>query len=291
MPSKNHSRRSRQFSLTLGSTIILAFAALIFIFAFANSLFVNRRDRVNILLHSKDRITYYSISTTDEVNYIIYFRPDSKILVPGGYQRYRFGALAKLAILEKKPELLKKAYASATSSFTDFYFHSSKPEILYGSSIPEDIRYPGFSELFLYQSNANPLDRLYIWYRFLTAGRAHFTLISSPKIEEDFAKSYQGFFYNKSYRKERKLVQVIYTKKYRTADLIGRILEGNGIQVVDISYEDKPHNTCLVVENTTDFSRTAKDISKYFQCKLQKGQTGTFDILFILGDKEDYWEA
>lgn len=291
MVSKKRLKRVYHFRLTLGSTLLLSFATVFLIFSLANSLFIIRRDRVNLLLHSKDRITYYSISTTDEVNYIIYFRPDSKIIVPGGYQRYRFGALAKLASLDKNPELLKKAYSSATSSFTDFYFYSSQPEILYGTSIPGGVYFPKFSELFFYNSNANLLDRIYIWYRFLTSGKAQFTQISSPRVEEDFAKLYQGFFYNRTYRHERRLAQIIYTKKYRTADLIGRVLEGNGIQVVDISYKERPHNTCIVIESSSKFSQTAKDISKYFKCKLQTGQTGTFDILFILGDNEDYWEA
>lgn len=261
------------------------------LFLFANSLFTRKKDRVNIVVHMQDTIAYYSISTTDDVNYLIYFYPDSKIIVPGGYKYYRFGALAKLAQLDQKQEILKKSFSSATSSFTDFYFYPVKPEVLYGRSIPKGVHFPALSDLFLTQSNANPLDRVYLSLRFFSSAKPQFTLLPSPKLEEDFAKAYQGFFYRKTYRSERRLVQIVYTKKYKTADLISRILEGNGIQVVDISYGGKTYSTCNIIENSTRFSSTAKDLARFFGCELQKGKTETFDILFILGDKEDYWEA
>lgn len=278
-------------NLTFGLAFLFGFFAVFILALFANSLFIQKKDRVNILVHMKDKITYYSISTTDDVNYLIYFYPDSKIIVPGGYKYYRFGALAKLAELEKKQEILKKSFSSATSSFTDFYFYPTKPEVLYGRSIPKEVHFPGLSDLFFTQSNANLLDRIYLLLRFLSSAKPQFTLLPSPKLEEDFAKAYQGFFYSKTYRNERRLVQIIYTKKYKTANLISRILEGNGIQVVNISYDDKTYNTCSIIENSPKFSSTAKDLSRFFVCNLQKGKTGTFDILFILGDKEDYWEA
>ena len=274
-----------------GFALLFCFLVVFVIFSFSNSLFVKNKDRINIVVQTKERMTYYSISTKDDVNYLIYFNPDSKLIAPGGYQYYRFGALAKLAHLDKKPEVLKKAFSSATSSFIDYYFYPPDPPVLYGSSVSEQVHFPSFEELFWYSSNANVLDRLYLYFRFLSSAKPHFNVLPSPKLVEDYAKSYQGFFYNRTYRKERKLVQIIYTKKYETADLISRILEGNGIQVVDVSYEKKSYNICLVVENSDRFSKTASDLADFFSCKLQKGKTGTFDILFMLGNREDDWEA
>lgn len=283
--------RSKPLSTTFGFTFLFSFFVVFVVFSFANSLFVRQKDRVNLVIQTEERVAFYSISTKDDVNYLIYFHPDSKIIAPGGYQYYRFGALTKLAYLDKKPELLKKAFSSATSSFTDFYFYPANPQILYGSSTPDQVYFPTIKELFLYQSNANFLDRIFLYFRFLSSAKPHFNLLPSPDSVEDYAKKYQGFFYNKTYRKEHKLVQIIYTKKYKTADLISRILEGSGIQVVDISFEDKPHNSCIIAESSSNFSKTSEDLAHFFGCKLQKGNTGTFDILFILGNREDDWEA
>lgn len=281
----------RVTSKRFGFALLFVFLALFLIYSFANSLFIRKRDRINIFLHAQDRITYYSISTVDDVNYLVYFRPNLKITVPGGYKLYRFGALAKLSELDKDPELLKKAFSSATSSFVDFYFFPKDPEILYGTSIPDTVRYPSFAELFFDHSNASLLDRIYLYLRFVSSGKTQFSIIPSPKVEADFAKSYQGYFYKKTYRNEKRIVQIIYTKKYETADLISRVLEGNGIRVADLTEDSKPHNTCMIIENTGQHSKTAEDLSAFFRCQLQKGDTGTFDIIFILGDREGDWEA
>ena len=278
-------------SNSFGFVLLFVFLALFLIYSFANSLFFKKSDRVNIFLHSQDRVTYYSLSTVDEVNYLVYFSPDLKMTVPGGYKLYRFGAFAKLSDLDHDPDLLKKAFSSVTSSFIDFYFYPTNPDIQYGDSVPDTVRYPSFKELFFDRSNASFLDRLYLYLRFISSGKTQFAIIPSPQQEEDFAKNYQGFFYRKTYRNEKRLVQIIYTKRYKTADLISRILEGNGIRVVDLTRDSVPHSACVIVENTGNHSQTARDLSSFFNCKLQVGKTGTFDIIFILGDQEARWEA
>ena len=113
----------KDVSNRFGFILLFIFLALFLVYSVANSLFIQKRDRINIFLHSRDHITYYSISTVDDVNYLVYFRPDHKITIPGGYKLYRLGALSKLSELNKDPELLNKAFSSATSSFVDFYFY------------------------------------------------------------------------------------------------------------------------------------------------------------------------
>ena len=107
---------------------------------------------------------------------------------------------------------------------------------------------------------------------------------------ERFAEEYNGLFFQHTYRDERKSVQILYTNNYNSADIIAKILESNGIRVVDISKTDKTDKNCRVFEKTKKYSITSKDISIYLNCKLVIGDTGISDITIFLGDKEELWK-
>lgn len=264
----------------------------------SQSLFLQNPDRLNLLFYSENPYVL-SLGNKDNVNYIINFYPDLKILVPGGYGFYRVGALGKLVYLEKKPDIYKRAFSSAASTIVNLYFYKTKNEVYYGKNEPEKIRLPGWGEALFNKSNATFFDRIFATYKLLLLKPGDFTrldpLIRKEKedvilSEEDFAKEYQGFFYQKTYRNERKNVQIIYSKRTKNAELISRILEGSGIRVVDVSYKENDQKNCLVVYSK-EMTKTAKDLSYFFDCKLVKGETTLSDIIFYLANVEENWSS
>lgn len=273
------------------------------VFKLRNSAFFQKKDRINLVIHNQ-QMFFYSLGLSDNINYFISFYPDLEIIVPGGYGRYRLGALAKLAGLEKDPDLLGKTYSFMTSSFLDYFFYPDtgldQTQVEFGKTRRE-FYLPRFSEIFFAKSNAGLLDRLYIYSQFLGKTKSKFKLTDKIPINNqgnraiflpgDFYKSYQGLFYQESYRKEKQNVQIVYTKSYLTAQIISQILEGEGIRVVDLNQESLTNKKCEVVEDDRDFSQTALAISRFLRCRLSIGETQAYDIILKLGEVEEKWEV
>jgi len=269
---------------------------------FFTSAFFVKEDRVNILLYSAQPI-YYSLEKGGDVHYVTTFNADSRAEVPGGYGVYRIGALAKLIILEKNPELLKRAFSRITGSMIDYYFYPKTESIYYGSE--EQVRLPSFSELFLTESNASFFDRVYILFQFMGKHLTDFEEIHIKKIttgdtillsDTTFASQYLGYFYHKSLRKENKTVQILYSDSYPAAKNISRIIDGEGVRVVDIDVSSNSNgesrkSECVVKENTKNsFSTTAKELSGFFNCILIRGKGRVSDIVIEMGKGEGEWE-
>jgi len=281
--------------------LLALFLGYFFIKSINNSLFFNRRDRINFIIYGQ-QATFYSLGLEDKVNYLISFPADVKIKIPGGYRYYRVGALGKLVSLEKKPEIFRKAFSLATSSFLDYYFYPSNNSRIYFND-KDSAGGGNFSwQLFLSSpSNANFFDRLFLWIQMVSKKSQHFViikpdtnLIKGDRVfsEEDFAKTYLGYFYDKAYRIEKHNVQITYTKSYITAKAVSDLIEGNGIRVVDIAQKSENPGNCRVIEDKAGiFSRTAKNLAKFFDCNLEKGKTELSDIILILGKKEGEWEV
>jgi len=290
--------KSRKHSF--GFLLLGVFATLVLLKLLTGSLFLKSSDRIQFVVYGQNT-RLYSISPQGNVNYYVGYSPELKIEVPNGYRTYRIGALSKLTAYEKKPELLSKAFSLATSSFVTYYFYPSSDEIYYSNDINPNYKAPSFSEIMLYKSNARLLDRLYIYLHVLQASPSSFQNLDlrllTKKIQlqtylsaDAFGEEYKGFFYNKTYRTERLNVQIKYTKNYDTAVAIGKILEGNGIRVVDISVSDSQPKKCTLTTSKALESRTAEDIRSIFNCDLIKGRADTSDILFNLGSVETEWE-
>ncbi len=282
----------------VGLVIILLILFSLLINAFSASLFFRSKDRITTVFYN-EKTRLYSFG---EANYSLYFYPDLKIFVPGGYGNYRVGGLGKLVSLENKPVLLKNAFSAASSTFVDYYFYPKKEIIYYGKNKDKSLQFPGFQELFFYESNTSFLDRLYLYSKFLTAKKADFTQLEAPNNksedknveifdQENFAKTYQGYFYQKTYRNEKANVQILYYKSYDTAQLIGHILDSTGIRVVDLSQDDRKIKGCLVIKQKSENSSTASSLADFFKCELKIGKTNASDIILELGQREAEWSV
>lgn len=254
-----------------------------------SSIFFSQKERINIVVYGA-RPMMFSIDLQDNINYAVSFYPDMEVKVPGGYGKYRIGALGKLVALEDKPEILSKTFSYATSTFVEYYFYPSNDVVHYGGNDDSSIRFPGIQEIMQMKSNAQFFDRIYLAYLFSKENQKQYKQLRSLPAD-DFVKKYQGYFYHKIYRQEKKNIEIIYSADYKTAETIGTLLEGMGIRVSDYKTSTDHGKQCFVTEQTDHFSDTAKDISSFFNCSLKKGNTDVYDIIFSMGNIEHEWEV
>ncbi len=278
---------------------------LLFILLFAGfkivdgSTYLHRTDRLNMVFYSS-KTTFYSFGFGD-VDYYAEFPTNAEVLVPGGYQYYRIGALGKIVSLQKDPRLIQKTFSSALSTYVDLYFFPKNPDIYYTSQQSNFIRLPSWKEIVFDDSNANVLDRILVLLYFIRQQGIQYTRISVDYLKsegneaifdrETFFKHYQGYFYKQTYRNEKLHVQILYTKSYGTAELLSDILEGQGIQVVDISQTSNPMQQCAIIYSKDDKknTRTVRDLQRDLHCSVKKGTTDISDIILMLGNLEKEW--
>ncbi|QQG44141.1 MAG: hypothetical protein HYW86_04760 [Candidatus Roizmanbacteria bacterium] len=297
----NKSFKVLRSAFSVRSVLLIISALIIFtlIREAKDSLFFQDKERINLIMYGEDT-RFFSLGNKDKVHYVISFFPDLRVPVPGGYGDYRVGGLGKLAKLEKKPEIIKKTFSLTTKTFVDFYFLPEKIDIYYGDSRKEKFAIPSFNEVFFSESNAGWFDRLYIYLQFLRKRPQEFNqlknLVTNKKEGnqlfslEDFAKTYQGYFYQKIFREEKKNVQIIYPQSATTASSMGAILEGNGIRIADMTWVEDSKKSCFIKENLSKHSLTAGKIALFFGCNLVQDKTGIYDIIFVVGSKEREWE-
>ncbi|GIW64645.1 MAG: hypothetical protein KatS3mg092_0578 [Patescibacteria group bacterium] len=275
------------------SKVIIFFGLFLIIIFFLyrniiSSVFLKGQERVNIVFYGADSF-YLSLSNTG-VNYLLKIPTDTKILVPGGYGWYRNGALGKLVFLEKKPEIIKKAYSGATSSFVDLYFYTTGK--VYYQEDEKNLNTPKISSIIFSSSNANFLDRLILFFKILNKNKSDYRVIKINKIfnQENFNKDYQGIFYKKNYRDFMPTVQIFYKKSYSTAYFLSQIIEGEGIKVVDLSQDENLNdNKCKII--TKEINLVSKALAFYFNCNLEKGETLVSDIILKLESLEKDWSV
>ena len=284
---------------TLILLCLFLFVAYVLYKNIVGSVYLRKKDRINVVFYGSHTV-FYSLGKND-ISYFFTIPSNVEVEIPGGYGQYRIGALGKLVSLEKKNEIFKKVFSAATSSFVDLYFYPKTNAIYYGNASTQKF-IPSATMILLNSSNANLIDRLLLWFFFLQKPTNQFKEISDLPQEKEsnkalfdrigFFKEYQGFFYEKAYRIISDRVQILYTENYKTALLISNILEGEGIQVVDLSQNKKSQRGCKVIyniQNTNDV--TPRDIKTFFGCTIEKGETDVSDIILILGDLEKGWSV
>lgn len=269
--------------------IILGLVVVVFAKNLSSSFFFKKNDRINLVVYGKYPV-FYSLGLTDKVNYKMEFYPDIEIQIPGGYANYRMGALGKLASLERKPQLIGRSFSLITASFIDAYFYHDSEEIFYGGQDSfSSEKMLDIKSLFADKSNIGFFDRIFLMTQFI--GKKKQDMINlPPKTGDELIKSYGGYFYQEKYRREKNNLQVVYQENYKTAEDLAKIIENNGIRVVDISQKDLGIKKCEVWENKREFSSTAQGLADFFNCKLKKNNTEISDIILILADLEKEWE-
>lgn len=269
-----------------------------------SSLFFSPKDRLNVIFYGTNTV-FYSLGKSDNVDYFMSFYPDLKVSVPGGYGDYRVGGLGKLVSLEHKPDILRKAFSVTTSSTIDRYFYQATNDIYYGQEKLDiaSLKAPSFRDIFFASSDSNFFDRFFVFLQFAQRGRDQYEEIDYRSYlgndeeffqDKDFERRYQGYLYNRAFRKEQKTVQILYASSYKTAVYLSKIIEGDGIRVVDLSEYDTPAGgggKCQVIEDAPSFSISSRSVALFFGCSLTRGKTVSSDIIMKLGDTERLWEV
>jgi len=293
-------RSNIKYQISKKSNIIFVFLLICLSYylfkSITSSVFLKGRDKVNVVFYGKET-RFYSLDQKN-VNYLLSFPNLVKLTVPGGYGEYKVGAIGKLVSLEKKPDIIRKAFSAATSSLVDLYFYQKKTTIYYDNFILKQT--PTFMEIFFTNSNANLVDRIYLFYIFSTENKESFQIIDLKPFElennnsifdyDSFYKKFQGSFFQKIYRNNDINVQVTYKKSYKTAQLIGQMIEGEGIRVVDLLNQNKTLKGCLLItDENTSATKTYQRLADFFKCKTKIGETTVSDIILELGDLEKEW--
>lgn len=264
-----------------------------------NSLFITRPDRLNLVFYGQN-VVFYSLDFENKIHYRINLSSEVRLSVPGGYGEYRIGSLGKLIKLEKKPQLLQKAFSAALSNFTHNYFFPDN-DVIYQHKNANNDSLPSIQDLLVYKSNAKLFDRLYLFIIFFIQGREINQNIASIVVtnkqndqvwqREDFSRKYLGYWYSKDIRSERANVQIIYKKNYNTAQLLSNVIEGNGIKIVDLTENSQMKSgRCLIEYNSIKMIKTVSALTNFFQCDQRLVQTDAVDIMIYLNNLETEWE-
>lgn len=261
------------------------------------SALLDKRDRINIVFYGQETMLV-SFGLEDEVNYIVNFSNVHKVSVPGGYGRYNVGALGKLASIEDDDDLMLRTFASMTSSYVDYYVYPKNPDV-FGDEETANFEYNAqalISQLNSgeFETNATFVDKLYLSFLLSKKRTSDFIPLrataSENKLKEleysekQFQKSYKGFFYHQSLREESKDVQIVY-ESYPGALTLTRVIEGQGIRIVDLSAAEEPIQQRCLVQYTDDASKTATYLKNRFNCSLEKHTVENADIMLIMGEE------
>ncbi len=283
-------------------TIFILFVTLCLLYylikSIANSVFLKGMDKINVVFYGENT-RFYSLDRKN-ISYLLSFPNSIKVMVPGGYGEYKIGAVGKLASLEKKPEIIRKTFSTATASLVDLYFYPKKTNIYYKDSQNNSKGMPTINEVFLSNSNATFIDRFLLTNFFMTKDRENYQVIDLKPFAighinsifdyNGFYKKFQGSFFQRTFRSRDINVQIVYKKSYKTALLLSQMIEGEGIRVVDLTIQDKLIKGCKLIANKEiSMTKTFERLADFFKCSLKIGETSVSDIILELGDLEKEW--
>lgn len=269
-----------------GILIVLLYASFVIFNDLRTSLFFKTEGRYTLLIY--DRFPYVlSMDFSKKYHTLIILQHNVEEKIPGGYGKYRIGALGKLAYLENDFTLVNRAVSSLIMAPIQGSIIAFHPELYHDDNSDLISFNLNFRHLFLmnYKSNISFFNRLFI-------------LMESYKIEnvpDRYEIIYDvnglvGRLYDETFRSENRTVQLIYNN-YSSANELANIFNGYGIQVVDISKSlTTQRERCYIVEEGSYHSRTAEFIGAYLGCKLGFGETDISDIIVSLDEQiEKNW--
>ncbi|KXK10576.1 MAG: hypothetical protein UZ22_OP11002000680 [Microgenomates bacterium OLB23] len=193
-----------------------------------------------------------------------------------------------------------------TSSFVNYYVSPQSPEVYEKPDTDE----PSYQKRALIQrifsggsmTNMNFIDKLYIASLIAKRRQQDYVVLRSTVkrdaddgsrifSEKAFQKKYKGFFYHQNLREEGMGVQLRYGN-YKSAATLSRIIEGQGIRVVDLATTNRYEvHRCLVRTNENVSLHTVRFFVSAFGCDVESGETEGVDIIVYLGKElENVWE-
>ncbi|MFO0704278.1 MAG: hypothetical protein U0525_06215 [Patescibacteria group bacterium] len=259
-----------------------------------SSFFLMPYQRFNIGMWGKRSfVISYNMDGPDHT--LMIFSNSYEVEIPGGLKGYTVGSIGKLVSLQNKPLIYKKALSAASQVLIHKTLHQNTNEVYfddYGDSSDDESLKSMIAGYLFGPGELNIFERLYIYIHLsdIVSSKSTRILVTSQKPDVKI--------FEKSFRNERKLVQLIYRTSSKTGYELASMLENNGIRVADI-LEYSPTSTdlaeyakngvekCLIIESSPTFSKTSDFLSSYFGCEKIYGETGLYNIKLILDEKTE----
>lgn len=274
---------SRIVVLTIGLVLLIGIFVMGTIRGLQTSLFGEPLSRVNIGYWGEHSYVL-SLGRQSKQHYVFAYANSHTVEVPGGLAEYHIGALGKLSSLEQDRQIFPKALGEGSGVFIHRYLYQDRSKIYFDdtwvdrldlSEIKRDLT---MRTLFA-SGNLSLFDRFFILFALQEAKSAQVTVIQIKK------NTPQLLLYDRIFRQEKKLVQILHSGSERTAYSLARLLENAGIRVADISEDEDLRRNCTVVEPRRPFTQTAQFVGRYFGCSLEIGDTGLYDTVWRIGSK------
>jgi hypothetical protein len=191
--------------------------------------------------------------------------------------------------LEGNSQIIKKTLTLSSGVLLDGYFYdpilaiySQKSDEYPLNSIKSHL----LSRVLTNVSDLNVLDKLYLYYK-ISSLRASNTNLYIDELGQN------AVTYNAALRSERKLVQILYSKDYKSMFLLAKVLELTGVRVPDLTQNSETFlGRCQILENSPTPSITAIYLKNYFNCTYQKQDLGLYEIVFKTGQQlENEWKV
>lgn len=309
MPSVKSKNRVSKFFVIIFFGFLLAYILFKFVSGFMSGDLLIFADRVNVVFYGSNSYLV-SFGLQDRVNYIAGFSHDHRVIVPGGYGRYRIGSLGGLAGLPEvkhDTDIVRRTFSSVISAYVDTDVYPKKTAI-YDDTITSGDTFSRSSAVWSlfdgnYVTNASFLNKLILVWLLVGTNESDFVELSTNTAiekmgeeifsEEGYLKKYRGFFYHKKYRDESQEVKILYTN-YMSALHLSRIIEGQGIRVVDLDRSDGHHTGCILYTDPHVQKKgndTLLFLQRAFTCRVMTGKAQGANIILIPGrELEKKWE-
>lgn len=243
-----------------------------------SSLFSESLSRVNIGYWGEHSYVL-SIGRQSKQHTVLLFANSHPVRIPGGLAEYRIGALGKLASLEHDQQLYTKAMGAGSGVFIHRFVHESSQEVYYDDTWIhaqdfQAVRKELMLRTILERGSLSLFDRLYVLFALQESKPSQVSIVRVDTTTPSL------LLFDKVFRQERKLVQLRYATSDRTAYALSKLLENTGIRVADISPSAKSAGACTIIESHKPSSHTARFLSTYFDCPIEVGDTGLYDVVF-----------
>lgn len=277
-------RTQRVVILLIGIFILVVVTVVLLVRLYLDSLYTSRLDRVNIAVWGPQSYVM-SLSRVGKQHHIIIMSNAYTVQVPGGLAGYSIGSLGKLAALEADAQLYMKAMGVGAGVFIHKYLYDAQPTIYYDDVWLENVEFAEIKRNMLQSiwlsGNMNMFDRLWMHLMIRSIKPAQMNVYyvrdNPPNV----------LVYDKLFRDEQELVQLGYIQSESTATFLARILESTGIRVADISRADSKmkRSSCTIFDSHESFSQTGLFLAGHFGCALEHGDTGLYDIYWVLDER------
>jgi hypothetical protein len=271
----------RLYLIVAAIVLILLIVLLTFKSAYDESLFVRKNSRAYVGIWLGKDTYVLSISQNIGQSHLLYFPPEQEVIIPGGLKGYKVGALGKVAHITGDAKLYKKALSQLSGLPIDEYLYLDTSEVFYEGSNMEDKNIGSISSEIsgaLWRLRGTSLLNKIFLYQKLGNMRGSNTEFY-VKLKPDPVG-----MYDREFRSEKRLVQMVHSNTLDTAVFLAKLLEGVGIRVSDIGSQpqNESEGVCQVIERGPGQSATARYITSYFGCEYKQGDTGLYEVQFIL---------